>query len=299
MKPLLISLLLLATTPFIGAAEKKSVAAIDPAFQRSEKPPTPEADAWLAHQIVSAQVNDQAKIAQGLLGLLGSAAETAACAKSGVFVFLKQEPGEKAASIYRRIGVKGKDERLVDVAKMDGKESRLSILDLSADGNLLAYGVQEGAAVERTVHFYEMKTGRLLPDVLPLAHYHTATVGPENKGVFYSRVAPAGTRVFFHTFGETGEDKYVFGEMYNYEPLGPKDLISTALSEDGDHLMLSVRRGEMAKRTDLYVQEQEKPNERMRPIIHALDNEFTVVADEGDLFALTDNGAAEEARSEV
>lgn len=274
---------------FLGAS---SLLASSDSSAWQEEPPTPAAATWLAHRVVEAQVNGETKIAQELSELLATGKVAASCAENGVFFFTKRGADEKQASIYRRKGLQGTNERLIDAAKVGGKNPRLTILDLSADGRLLVYGVSEGKAAERTVRFFDVPAGRDLPDKLPAARYNTVSVSPENKGAYYARVEPAGTRIFLHTFGpETAEDKYIFGEMYFYEPLGPKDLISTEVTKDGGHLLLAVRRGAEAKRIDLYAQELEKPDEQIRPIIHAMDNHFSWQSHDEDMFVLTDNDA--------
>ena len=68
-------------------------------------------------------------------------------------------------------------------------------------------------------------------------------------------------------------------------------LISTEVTENGRYLLISVAHGVPAKRVDVYAQELDEPDQKVRPIIHAMDNRFSVVNYEGDLFALTDNEA--------
>ena len=273
-----------------GTIEKPRAASA--ASQWTEEPKTPETGAWLAHRIVSAQINDKADIAKRLMEMLRAGNVTAPCAQDGVFFFTKRGPGEKQASIYRRKGLTGTDERVIDAAKLGAKNPALTIFDLSKDGSLLAYGVGEGKAAERTVHFFDVNAGTDLSDVLASAHYNTVSVSPDKKGAWYAKVEPAGTRIFFRTFGaEAAADKLIFGETYFFEALGPKDLISTEVTPGGHHLLLSVRRGAQAKRIDVYAQELDEPDQKIRAIIHAMDNNFSWVARGGDLFVLTDNEA--------
>lgn len=288
--PLLLALLL-ASGAAAPALEKSKTSGATAAYQWTEEPKTAETATWLTQQIVAAQVNEQPKIAQGLTDLLRTSQVAAPCSQEGVFFFVKRGPGEKAASIYRRAGLAGVDEPVIDAAKVGAKDPALTIFDLSNDGKVLAYGVSEGKAAEPVVRFFDLPAGRDLPDTLPRARYNTVSVGPENNGAWYAKVAPEGTRIFFHEFGGAGEDKYVFGETYNYEPLGQKDLISTEVTPSGEHLLLSVRRGAEAKRTDVYAQELEKPDEKIRPIIYRMNSRFAWVAHAGDIYVLTDHDA--------
>ena len=188
---------------------------------------------------------------------------------------------------------KERDERLIDATKLsDVKNASLTIADSSDDAGLLIYGVHEGAAEEQIVHIFDVKAGRDLPDTLPRARYSSINFSPDKKGIYYAKVEPAGTHVFFHPLGATtAPDKLIFGDTYNYEPLGPQDLISLEVTENGRYLLLSVARGVPVKRVDVYSQELDRPDRKIRPIIHAMDNQFSVVNHQGDLFVLTDNQA--------
>ena len=262
-------------------------------YQWMENPKTPETAEWLAQSAIAAQAAGQPDIAQQLREMVKSASMKFPCQGGGLYFFTEGGTPEKAGAILLRDGVDGKDETLVDAAKLEpGKEASVTIADVNADGTLLAYLVRSGDSDERTIHIYDVKTRRDLPEPLPAAHYNTVSFSPNRKGFYYTKVQPAGTLVFFHPFGEkSAPDKLIFGESYNYEPLGPKDLISTGITRDGDFLILRVARGETARRVDVYIQEQEEPDERVRPIIHAMDNQFKLAYHEGNFFALTDNEA--------
>lgn len=66
------------------------------------------------------------------------------------------------------------------------------------------------------------------------------------------------------------------------------------MTRSGAHLLLAVRRGAEAKRIDIYAQDLEEPDLKVRAVIHAMDNRFSWVSHEGDLFVLTDNDAAKQ-----
>jgi prolyl oligopeptidase len=262
-------------------------------YQWTENPKTPEAAEWLAQSAIATQAAGKPEIAQQLREMVKSANLKFPCQDAGLYFFTQGGTPEKRSAIMLREGVDGKDEMLVDASKLEtGKEASVTIADVNADGTLLAYLIRSGDSDERNVRIYDVKARHDLPETLPAAHYNTISFSPNRKGFYYTKVQPAGTLVFFHAFGEKSTpDKLIFGESYNYEPLGPKDLISTEITRDGDFLVLKVARGETAKRVDVYTQEQEEPNQRVRPVIHAMDNHFTLAYREGNFFALTDNEA--------
>ncbi len=279
------SLLLLFVLPGLVGAAGKSAGGGQVATAWNEQPKTAAAATWLTQQIVAAQANDRPEIAKALTELLRAADVTPTCAAEGVFIFSQRGPDEKQASVYLREGWNGKDERLVASAK--GKP--LTVVDVSSDGGLVAYGAAKDGATKRAIRFFDVKARKDLPDELPAANYNTISIAPDKKGAWYTRVEPEGTRVFFHAFGTAPTtDKYIFGESYFYEPLGPKDLISSEVTRSGEHFLLAVRRGAEAKRIDLYAQELEEPDQKIRPVIHAMDNRFSWVDHAGELFVLTD-----------
>ena len=91
---------------------------------------------------------------------------------------------------------------------------------------MLIYGVHEGGAEEQTVHVFDVNARHDL-DRLPRARYSGIDLSPDKKGIYFSKVEPAGTHVFFHSLGgEASGDKLIFGDMFNSEQLGPMQLIS-------------------------------------------------------------------------
>ncbi len=210
------------------------------------------------------------------------------------FIFLPSATGtKKQSSIYLRKGFQGTDECLIDATKLsEVKNASLTIADSSDDAGLLIYGVHEGAAEEQVVHIFDVKERRDL-DTLPRARYSSVNFSPDKKAIYFAKVEPAGTHVYFHPVGSgRASDKLIFGDSFNYEPLGPKDLISLEVTENGHYLLLSVARGVPVKRVDVYSQELDDPDQGVRPIIHSgRDEHYSVVNHEEDVFVLTDNEA--------
>jgi len=261
------------------------------AYQWNEEPKTPESGAWIAHFAMEAEAQNRPEVSKSLSEMMRAGNLTIPCAESGLYFFTKREGKEKQPSIYLRKGLSGKDERLVDAAKV-GRNAALRIADVSNDGSLLVYVVREGKRAEGSVRFFDVNARREWPDVLPRANYNTVSISPGRKGVYYTKVEPAGTRVFLHSFGSApAADTFIFGETYNYEPLGPNDLISAEVTDDEGYLILSVARGMSAKRTDFFAQELARPDEKVRPIINHTEGTFTAVSHATDLYLLTDNEA--------
>ncbi len=264
-----------------------------------EESKSPETRAWIDSQMAYtekylAQVKNRPEIAKRLTELLHVESFSIPLEREGKYFFTKRLANENQASICLRTGLQGEDERLIDATKLSADQNTsVTIADVADDASLLLYGVREGGADEQTVHAFDVNKRQDLPDVLPRARYSGIDLSPDKKGIFYSKIGPEGTLVFFHSFGsDVSADKLVFGKMYDGENFGPMQLISTQVTENGRYLLISVAHGVPPTRVDVYAQELDKPDQKVRPVIRAIDNRFSVLNYEGDLYALTDNEAA-------
>jgi prolyl oligopeptidase len=297
--PLLLASMVLAqagnkSAPVAATKEKSEANTGTDSYRWTEDPKSPEAGAWIVRLAVDAQAKNRPQVAQRLTEMLRAESLNVPCAQDGIYFFTKREGNEKQPSIYWRKGLQGNDERLIDATKLSAvKNASLTIADSSDDAGLLIYGVHAGAAEEQIVHIFDTKARRDLSDTLPRARYSSVNFSPDKKGIYFAKVEPAGTHVFFHPLGtEIASDKLIFGDSFNYEPLGPKDLISLEVTENGRYLLLSVARGVPVKRVDVYSQELDDPDQGVRAIIHSgRDDHFSVVNHGEDVFVLTDNEA--------
>ena len=88
---------------------------------------------------------------------------------AGRYFFSKLLAGQDLAGIYVRRGANGTDELLVDPLPWSADHSvSATILNISRDGKLLAYGRREGGQDEVTVHIIDVDTQKELADVLPM-----------------------------------------------------------------------------------------------------------------------------------
>ena len=108
--------------------------------------------------------------------------------KSGAFVYsIRRDPGDEQAKLYRREGVRGPDQLLLDPAALgEGSSLSLTILDISPDEKLLAYGLRTGGQGPRRVRILNVETGETLPDELPKGALRGFSFMAESKGFIYS-----------------------------------------------------------------------------------------------------------------
>ncbi len=206
------------------------------------------------------------------------------------YFFLKRLAGEQQASIYLRHGWTGKDERLIDPAKL-GRDPNTSvgILDVSRDGSLLAYHVRQGGADEASVHVVDTKTGKVLEDELPAALYFSVNFTPDDKGLYFTRSNHQGTLLYEHVLGtRNADDKLLFGHEFRGEPLGPDDLFNAWVTDDGRYLAIEIDRGVPAKRVDIVFRDLTKPGSFFDVLVWGLDSRFSAIYARGAWYVKTD-----------
>jgi prolyl oligopeptidase len=124
--------------------------------------------------------------------------------KSGDTIFYtKRNPGEEQARIYRRVGIQGQDELLLDPATM-GEGSGLSL-------TVVAYGLRTGGQGARRVRILNLETGETLPDELPKSALRGFAFLPNSNG-------------FLHVTEEVGKPdnpkaakRHFFGKPFNQD----------------------------------------------------------------------------------
>ncbi len=248
------------------------------------------------------------------------------------YFFMKGLSDEEQSSIYVRHGwatgasgglppkgqtaERGKDVRLVDPAALSrDPNTSVSLLAVSQDASLLAYGVRQGGADEQEVHFLNLKTGKTLEDSLPADRYNSIDLvtssakGMVHKpaqgkaqafngsqdagGVYYSRFTHKGSLVYLHKFGtRVSADPLLFGREFHSEPLEERDLISAHVTEDGHYLVVEIHRGVPASRVDVVFRDLTKPDAVFEILVWGFESRFETMYADGEWYVRTDYRAS-------
>ena len=223
---------------------------------------SPETRAWLAAQDKFARayldnVPGREQLRKKFEALLKIDSVGSPVVRKGRYIFSRRLAFEDRRSICLRQGFTGKDEILVDPAKVtDDPTSSVQMLGLSEDGDLLMYGIRRGGEDESDVRLLDVNTRKPLPDQLPRGRYFSFAIKPDKSGFYYSRFTVGqGTRVFYHAMGsDPRQDKLIFGEGY-----GPTQGIGVELSANGHWMLIQVGDGVPTRRTELYFQRVGQP----------------------------------------
>jgi prolyl oligopeptidase len=236
-----------------------------------------------AQNAYTARYMKQARIRTQLVGDLDALENISAwdipVERAGSYFFRKRLAGEEQYSIYVRHGWTGKDERLVDPAKLS-RDTNTSVLleDVSRDGVLVAYAVQLGGADETAIHVVNVKTGKTLEDELPSARYESVSFAPDGSSLYYARDDKAGTLLYQHVLGtRSSRDTLLFGRQFHGEELGPNDLFSAQVSDDGRYLEIEIDRGVPAKRVDIVFRDLAKPGSPFEILVWGLEARFSAI----------------------
>src|SRR5580698_4286024 len=138
---------------------------------------SPETRAWIEAQdrctaALLDAVPNRAEITKRLSDLMKVDSFELPLARNGDYFFLKRRGDQDLSVIYRRHGLNGADEVMVDPNPLSADHSlSVQLLDVSYDASLLAYGVRAGGEDETVVHFLDIATHKELAEQLPKGLY--------------------------------------------------------------------------------------------------------------------------------
>jgi len=263
------------------------VSVADP-YRWLEDQNSPETRSWIEAQdrctaAVLDSVPGRTRIANRLTELMKVDSFGLPIERNGYYFFSDRNKDQDLYVIYRRKGLQGSDEVLVDPHSMSADHSiSVGLMDASHDGSLVAYNIRAGGQDEVTVHFLNAETHKELADQLPKAVYYSLSIQPNNQGVYYSCTTPQGPRVYHHKMGTAAAaDTEIFGRGN-----GPEKIISSNLSEDGRNLLITLMYGSASTRTELYFQDVQKGG-AVKPIVNDLDSQFFGEIQGGSMFLST------------
>jgi prolyl oligopeptidase len=140
--------------------------------------------------------------------------------RQGDYFFLKRGAEQDLWSVYRRTGISGQDELLIDPHSMsDDRSVSIGAIAPSQDAGLLAYGIRRGGEDETELRVLDVGKRNDLRDRLPRGLYQSISWKKDGSGFYYSLARRGfGRRIYFHTLGTDAEsDPEIFGAGYRPE----------------------------------------------------------------------------------
>jgi prolyl oligopeptidase len=212
--------------------------------------------------------------------------------RHGRLFYTKRLAAENQASIYYRETFDGPEIKLVDAGSLsaDGNAS-VNIADVSSDGKLLVYGERHGGADEESIHLLDVQTKQMLHDELPLARYMGVSLN--GNTLYYSKIIASGSSaVFAHALGSAADtDIEVLAGSYHGMQLGPLDLVSCHVSENGHWLIVTISHGVPSMREDILLEDLRTPGAKLEPLVFGIESRFQLNLDGDRMLVRTDYDA--------
>jgi prolyl oligopeptidase len=246
---------------------------VDP-YQWLEDGSSAETLQWIAAQNAFARslldrLPDRASTTERLRELLLHDWVSMPIERCGNYYFMKRRATDDQPCIYRRRGIHGSDELLVDAHSLSPDHSASIVMhEPSSDARLLLYGVRMTGVDETDLRVFDVENERELPDRIAPALHYKATWKRDSSGFYYfHRARGENPRIRFHVLGtDAVEDRDLFGEGY-----GPETWLDVVESEDGRYLFLKVGWG--WRKDEWYVRDL-REDSPPRPLIFGIDANF-------------------------
>jgi prolyl oligopeptidase len=235
----------------------------------------PETRKWLEAQ--AAYTESVLKTYPGRQRLLRRAAElhrtervTAPSHRNGLYFYRRRSATQEQFVVIKRQGLSGPEQVLLDPASFSqDPNTSVSLMDVSLDGALAAYGIRQGGKDEVTVRFLQTATRENLRGSLPEGRYMSVAIKPDKSGFFYATSGDDNPRIYERSFNESGKGREIFGQGY-----GAKNIIE----------------GSAADKVQSFVQDL-KNGGPIRPLIASLDARSEVQPAGDRFFVLTNHNA--------
>jgi prolyl oligopeptidase len=178
---------------------------VDP-YRWLEEDESPETRAWIKAQnaytdSLLGDLPTRERIEERLTELMKIDVLGGPVERNGSHFLFKRRRDQDLAVLYRRKGLNGTDEVLIDPHPMSADHTTsVGLADVSQDGTLLAYSIRRGGEDEVEIRLMDVETRRDLPDRLPRALYFGPWLKKDKSGFYHhssSLYHYGGTRSFF------------------------------------------------------------------------------------------------------
>jgi len=248
----------------------------------------PEVQAWIdAQNALTRRALDaspaRAWIEQRLFQLFHLGMVGVPVPKRGRYFFEERTGSDELPILYIQSGVQSRPKVLLDPNSMTSERTTvIQHWKPSPDGSRLAYALSEAANDQAAIHVMDVESSNQLSDLIPADLYPSPQVPVEwdrnARGFWYTRRYPSAPRgeeklhqkLYYHTLGQDFRaDPLVFGERLKRE-----DFPWVRLSNDGRYLLVNVAiRGELIRRTEVYLRDLWNPSGEFLPIVQDIPAE--------------------------
>jgi len=212
-------------------------------------------------------------------------------ARGGKYFITRNDGLQNQSVLYVQPSLDGEPRVLLDpnTLSADGTVA-LAGWEPSDDGKLLAYGLANAGSDWREWKVRDVETGKDLEDHLQWIKFSGISWTPDGKGFFYARYdepkpgqslleANYFQKLYFHKLGQPqAEDKLIY-ERRDEKEWG----FGGYVTEDGQYLIISVRRGAEPK-DQLFYLDLKQPDAKVVELITGFDAQYNFLGNDGPVF---------------
>ena len=219
--------------------------------------------------------------------------------KSGLYFFTRNDGLQNQSVFYAADSLKAKPRVLLDPNEWskDGTVS-LAGTSVSPEAKYLAYGKSEGGSDWHTWHILDVRTGKVMNDLVKWTKFSNIAWTKDAKGFFYTRYPEpeAGKKlqalafnaaVYYHRVGTAQGDDTLVYQRPDHKDWG----FGAGVSDDGRFLVIGIWKGTDHRNPVVY-RDLEDPKGNMVDLIEGFENKYDFVGNEGPVFFFVTDQAA-------
>ena len=166
----------------------------------------------------------------------------------------------------------------------------LSGMDISEDGNLMAYGISVAGSDWQEWKVRDVRTAKDLSDIIKWVKFSSGSWSKDSKGLFYSRYdEPAGSnqlrtvnefqKLYYHRLGTSQTEDTLIYNRPDHANWG----FGGEVTEDGQYLIIGVSRG-TDTRNAVFYKDLSKSDSPVVELLKDFDASYSFVGNDGPLF---------------
>jgi oligopeptidase B len=247
-----------------------------------------EAEAAYTAQVMKPTEALQKKLYAEMLGRIQQTDLDVPFRKGGYFYYSRTEEGKQYRTYCRRKGsLEAPEEVILDLnALAEGqKYLGLGAVEVSDDGNLLAYSLDTTGFRQFTLYVKDLRTGKLGPDRVEKTVGRSVAWAADNRTLFYvtEDAAKRPYKLWRHTVGTDGKT-----DALVYEEKDERFTLSSRRTRSGEFLVFS---SDSATTSEVRVLSAREPGSPLRVVEpRQQDHEYSVDHHGGLFYILTNSG---------
>ena len=269
---------------------------IEDPYRWLEELDTDETRAWVEAEnkltaSVLSQVSERDAIGERLTKLWDFARYGIPHQRGGRYFFSKNDGLQNQAVIYWATSLDAEPKILLDPNKLsaDGTVA-ISDYEISDNGQLMAYGVSTAGSDWEEWRVRDVESAEDQPDVLKWVKFSSAAWMPDSTGFYYSRYdepseetklvgANYFQKVYYHRLGTPQSEDRLIYDRPDQKEWG----FHASPTEDGQYLIISVRRGTDPKNAFFY-RPLKDADGKFIELLPDFDAQYQFLGNEGSLF---------------